>query len=161
ERSTHARRKRVQELVQQREVLLQIWWQLKQERAEFFSERRRGLEKLSDRVGAVAEARIVGDAPWRLEGELETRRRRTTPPVEDLFIGGSIERVVDLDRGKPLGIVRQHLRGRKRFWVKATFPFWIVVAGCADPNHCRPLGVDDLSVFCLQTTVFGPRREST
>src|SRR5688572_33472614 len=90
--------KRVEERVEQRHVLLQVRRQLKQQRAELGSEDRRGFEELAHAIGAVAQPRVVGDALWRLERQLELIRGRRVPPLQNFFVRGAIERVVDLDR---------------------------------------------------------------
>src|SRR4029079_12025175 len=63
----------------------------------------------------------------------------------------AVEGVVDLDRRKPGGIVRQHLRRGQLLWIEAAFPFGIVVTGGSDPNH----RTDDCRLFvCAVTSLF-------
>src|SRR5215216_7824029 len=72
---------------------------------------------------------------WRLQRQLESVRSGLAPAVDDLFRRRAIERVVDLDRGKALRVVRQHLCRGQRLRIEAAFPFGIVVAERAHPHH--------------------------
>ena len=69
----------VEERVEEREILLQIRRQLKQQRAELRTEDRRGLEELPDAIAAVAQPRVVRDPLRRLERQLEALGRRRAP----------------------------------------------------------------------------------
>src|SRR5215470_13553835 len=134
ERGAHAWGKRVEKRIQQRGVLFQIRGKLKEERAKLRPERPRGFEKLTDEIAALTQPPVVRDSLRRLERELEVRGRRLVPPFENLLVRGAVERVVDLDRRKSLGIVREHLRRGQLLRIEAPFPLGVVVAGCSDPE---------------------------
>ena len=113
---------------------LQIRRQLKQQRAELGAERGRRFEELSHRIGTVAQPCVVCDPLRRLQRQLVAIGRGLIPTVENLLVRRAIERVVDLDSRKALGVVRQHLRRRQRLRIEAALPLGVVVAGGPDPD---------------------------
>src|SRR3954471_7373118 len=127
ERRAYPGRERVEEGVQQRQILFQVRRQLKQECAELRPEDRRRFKKLTHAVPAVAQARVVSNSLGRLERQLEAFGRGAVPAVNDLLSRCAVERVVDLDGGKSLRIVREHLRRRQCRRIEAALPFGIVV----------------------------------
>ena len=140
ERRADAWRKGVQEGVEQCEVLFEVGRELEQQRAELGAERGRRFEELTDAVAALAQPCVVRDPLRRLQRELERIRRRTVPPLEDLLVGRTVERVVDLDGREPGCVIRQHPGGRQVRGIETALPFGIVVAGRPDPHgHSHPL----------------------
>src|SRR5215213_4597065 len=87
-------RKCLEKCLQQRQILLQVRWQLEEQRAQLRPQRRCRLEKRPDAIAAVPEPGIVRDALWRLQRQLETVRSGLAPAVDDLFRRCAIERVV-------------------------------------------------------------------
>ena len=80
---------------------------------------------------------VVGDAAWRLERKAEAVRRSCAPAGEQLLVGHAVEGVIDLDAGKALGVVREHLVGAELLRIEAPAPLRIVVARCSDQNSLR------------------------
>ena len=135
ERGTDARRQPRHERVEQGEILPKKWRQLKQQRAELVAERPGDFAEPRDRVARILQPAVMGDPPRRLERDL-IRRRRLRGPAGDEFLGRHpVERVVDLDRRKTRGVVRQHLRRGEIGGIETSLPLGVVVAGGADPNH--------------------------
>src|SRR2546425_130354 len=86
------------------------------------------------RVVHVPEPGDVRDALGRLEDERESGRSRRIPAGDRLRIRHAIEGVVDLHRGKPLGVIREQLGFANLGRVKRALPLGEVVARGADAD---------------------------
>src|SRR5207249_9297385 len=123
-----------EEVVQPVQVLFEIWRQLKQDRPELRAQFARRLEEVAQRVVHVAEAGDVRDALGCLENEGEPSRRGGVPAGHRFRVRHAIERVVDLHRGEPLGVILEHLGLGHLGRIERPLPLGEVVAGGADPE---------------------------
>jgi hypothetical protein len=122
------RRQLVEKRVEERHVLLRIRRQLEQQRPQLVAERAGHAAKRLDELAAVLQPAVVGDPPRCLQRELVGRRRLRRPPADELLVRHAVEGVVDLNRRKARGVVRQHLRRRKIGGIEVALPFGVVVA---------------------------------
>src|SRR5215216_1441855 len=134
-RRADLRRKRVQECVEERKILLEIRRKLKQQGAELWPERRCRLQELLHALAAIAQTCVVRDAFGCFERELEGMWRRLAPAIQNLLVRSTVKGVVDLDGRKSLRVVRKHLGGRQLLRIEAAPPFRIVVTGRSDPGR--------------------------
>ena len=129
------RRQLGDECVEHREILLEVRRQLEQQRAKLVAQAAGHLTEPADERGDVLQPAVMRDPPRRLQRQFVRRWRLRRPPGDQLLVRHPVERVVDLDRGKAGGIVRQHLGGGQIARIETAFPFGIVVAGGSDPDH--------------------------
>src|SRR5438045_571859 len=74
----------------------------------------------------------------RFQREAEIVRRDRLPTFDRLRRRDAVKRIIDLGRGKALGVKRQHLRGRQIFGIKMSLPLFILKTRSAHPKlHCR------------------------
>src|SRR5579885_816506 len=104
-------------------------------------------------VRAVEQPRIMRDPLWRLQSELEVRGGPAAPARKDRRIWRAIEGVVDLDGREPLGVVRQHLRGRESLRVEAPPPLGVGVSAGSDPDGQGSCGRRSMIVACHQPPI--------
>src|SRR3989454_3265475 len=83
-----------EQVVEAREVLLEVGGQLEQDGPELRPEHPAGLEEVAQGVVHVLEAGDVRDALRRLEYEREARRRRLVPSRHGLRVRHAVEGVV-------------------------------------------------------------------
>src|SRR5437773_722851 len=113
-------------------VLLEIGRELKQERPELRPQLRRRIGEVAERLLDLLEPRVVRDALRHLEHEREAIGRGLHPLPDRLRVRHPIGRVIDADRGEPLGVVAQPLVGRQLLRVEGALPLVEVVAGGTD-----------------------------
>src|SRR5437867_7721619 len=135
ESSTELWRQLGEKAVEDRQIFFQVRRQLEEHGAELVPERSGNRAERPDQIAGVLQTIVVRNTSGRLQRELIRGRRLVGPSTRQLLVGHPVEGVVDLDRRKSRGVVRQHFGRGKIGGVKAALPFTIVVARCADPNH--------------------------
>src|SRR5688572_5135517 len=101
-------REQAQEAFESGSVLLHVRRQLEQNRSQSGAERGGVLQQEVDAVGALRlEPRIVRDALARLDRERELLGHLRGPLPQHVLFRHPVERVVDLDGGKPRGVVAE------------------------------------------------------
>ena len=76
-----------------------------------------------------------------LKPKAKSLRRQLIPIVDRLYSGNPMKSIINFGGQKPVGIKRQHPSSRQIFWIKISFPLWILETRCAHPNfHTRGLG---------------------
>ena len=135
ERRADVLRQSQQELAQERHVGFEIRRQLVEHRCELRPERPRDFGKRVDELFAVAQPLLVRDPLPRFERETEARWNLRGPALQDLRRRLPVERIVDLDGGKALGVVPEHLLRRQILGIEAAPPGFVVVTAGADVDH--------------------------
>src|SRR4051812_20415975 len=90
------------------------------------------LEKVGERLVIVTQPMNMSDTAGGLHHKAEVFGNLLGPAGQHRFGRYAIERVVDLDRVEPLGIVRQHLCSGELRGIEAPSPFRIGPATGAD-----------------------------
>ena len=117
-----------------RRVFLEVRRELEEDRPEPRAQRRGDAEEVAELLAAVLEPLDVGDALRGLDHEGEALRHLRRPGVEQGAVRHPVEGVVDLDRGKPLGVEAQHVGVLEVLGVEAALPLLVAVAAGPHPQ---------------------------
>ena len=108
ERGSHAWGQRFGEIRQQLRILLQLRWELKENRAESLAQSRSNLIEIVDRVGAIPELGEMRHLLRRFQAKTKMRRGQLAPIFDRFWRRNAMKSVVDLGGAKSLGVERKH-----------------------------------------------------
>src|SRR5262249_7938527 len=145
------RRQLAQKRTQDFRVLLEIWRELKQDRAATFAEIRGDLAEGSQRVLAISQLGEVRDFLRRLQRETKVFRRLCLPVFDRLERRNAMKGVIDFRGAQAFCKVGQHFACWQIFGVKSAFPLGVLETGGPDPGfHFAKVCADP----ALSTTSF-------
>src|SRR6266542_4081672 len=120
-------------------IFFESWRQLKQNRAESLAEPACNLQKVFERVRAIAELRPVRDFLRCFEREPKIFGRKRFPILNRLWRRDPVKSVIYFCGRKSIGVKRQHLRGQYIFARKISVPHRSLNPRGADPElHASP-----------------------